>query len=501
MALPDYFDRNAIAAAQAIAGLDKDRLAHQLDRFNVGVTLGADADTNEGRALADLLIRLLCRLYPRVTIRGARQLVAPLEALAHAINPRIESGGEPTIDVIIGSPRLRRSSATRIFAGSTGWVGHLSTRPVTVGNSTNPFGAGVAACLAAANVFRHAFLANPDADRSVSVSALAAGESADRMQLRGVAGQLILVGAGAIGSAAAWSLARVPMRGELHIVDHERVDLGNLQRYVMTLRPDVEAPKSRLLADQFDGAMTAKPFELDLASFLQANGYEHQRMLLALDSARDRRAAQASLPRWIANAWTQPGDLGVSAHDFLTGACVSCLYLPDKPSSNEDQIVADALGVPDRIQEVRTLLFRGDGTPRALLEAIAAARTIELERLLPFEGRPVRSLYVEGFCGGAVIPLGEIGSPRSDVHVPLAHQSALAGVLLAAAAVRNVLGGVGGSRITQLDVLKALPAQLTRPAAKSGSGRCICQDADYQGAYKQKYHQLEPTTPQTPLAQ
>ena len=75
------------------------------------------------------------------------------------------------------------------------------------------------------------------------------------------------------------------------------------------------------------------------------------------------------------------------------------------------------------------------GAPRDLLVAIATARDLPLAKLLPFEGRSLRALYTEGFCGGAVIPLGDLGRPANDVHVPLAHQSALAGVLLAAAGV------------------------------------------------------------------
>ena len=142
------------------------------------------------------------------------------------------------------------------------------------------------------------------------------------------------------------------------------------------------------------------------------------------------------MPRRVANAWTQPGDLGVSSHDFLEGACVTCLYLPDGEQKNEDQIIAESFGVTERLMQVRTLLYQNEGAPRDLLVAIATARDLPLAKLLPFEGRPVRALYTEGFCGGAVIPLGGSGRPANDVHVPLAHQSALAGVLLAAAGVR-----------------------------------------------------------------
>ena len=68
-------------------------------------------------------------------------------------------------------------------------------------------------------------------------------------------------------------------------------------------------------------------------------------------------------PRRVANAWTQPDDLGVSSHDFLEGACVNCLYLPDGEQKNEDQLIAESFGVKDRLMQVRTLLHKNEGAP------------------------------------------------------------------------------------------------------------------------------------------
>ena len=90
--------------------------------------------------------------------------------------------------------------------------------------------------------------------------------------------------------------------------------------------------RREFVAKKFNGALGAEAYKCEIAEFLQKKRYKVDRLLLALDSAYHRRAAQASLPRWIANAWTQPGDLGVSTHDFLDGACVYCLYLPDGTS-------------------------------------------------------------------------------------------------------------------------------------------------------------------------
>ena len=297
----------------------------------------------------------------------------------------------------------------------------------------------------------------------------------------------MLAGAGAVGNAAAWALSRTAVDGSIEIVDHESVDLGNLQRYVLAERDDEAREKAPFVAGRFVGKLTATGHACTIAEFLQNKNHKVDNLLLALDSAKDRCAAQASLPRRVANAWTQPGDLGVSCHDFLEGACVSCMYLPSGKRKNEDEIIAESFGVPDRLMQVRTLLYKNQGAPRDLLDAIAAARDVPLDRLLAFKGRPLRALYTEGFCGGAVIPLGEPGRPANEVHVPLAHQSALAGVLLAAAGVRMSRGGHVGSVVTQYDVLKPQERFQVYPAAKPPGERCICQDADYRDAYRRKY--------------
>ncbi len=491
MAFPDYFARNAVAASQVLAGFDGERLAAVLQNVRVGVTIGADAqDSPEGRALVDLLTRIVARLYPALWFRcDTRPEIAETAIeLARRLNPNIDFRDKPTVEIVIGRASPTNGVRQAIFVGSNGWTATISTSSSrTVGSTDNPFGPGAAACLAAANVFRYVFLRQRKLDADVTFSALSGGNSENR-GLEGSLGEVVLVGAGAIGNAAAWALSRLSMKGLIHIVDHEDIDLGNLQRYVLAERTDEDGDKAGILARYFTNDVRAEPHHSTFETFVAQFGYRWQRMLLGLDSARDRRASQVSLPQWIANGWTQPGDLGISTHDFLHGACVSCLYLPEKMLENEDAIVASSFGTPDRLMQIRALLHRGDGVTRDLLEAIAAAHKIDLERLLPFEGRPVRTLYVEGFCGGAVLPLGQTARPRQDVHVPIAHQSALAGVLLAAAAAQDALGLTpAGTQVTRLDILRPVASQTRQPAAKDPRGICICQDPDYQRAYRTKY--------------
>lgn len=494
MALADYFFRNAIAASQVLAGYDESRLAERLNSVRLGIRVGGDAATAEGRALVDLTVRLAARLYPMMSLTadGDETLARDLRRSAARINPSIEWVDDANYEIVIGSPRNLRGDAIRVFVGSSEWTALISpSGPRAIGSTQNPFGAGVAAAVAVANIFRAVFLDVPQLDGESSID-LALPSPLHSIEPNSNGFEAVLFGAGAIGNAAAWALARIPGEGVVHIVDHQAVDLGNCQRYVLCDRSDEGAPKTEVAARVFRGSVLARGHQLTAQTFLARQGYSWSHALLALDSARDRVAVQTSLPQWISNAWTQPGDLGVASHDFLEGACVGCVYLPEKALENEDAILANAFGVPNRVRQIRTLLHTGEGASLDLLKAISEAKAIPVERLLPFEGKHVRTLYVEGFCGGAVIPLSEVGRPRSDAHVPLAHQSALAGVLLAAAFVRRLLGiEPRGTRATKVDVLSSYGTIHTQTIAKDARGICICQDSDYRNVYDAKHRRTK----------
>ncbi len=498
MALADYYDRAALAASQVIAGFAPDLFRRALEETNVGLAIDrAAALSHEGRALADLSIRLLARLYPCLEIRAELSAEGErLENLARTINPNIEFRQAAPVGIAIGSESSRFE--TTYFAGSDGWDGLLSmTRPVQTGSSANPFGAGAAACLAVSNIFNHVLSLNPEQHTTADVRlSTFLGEQAetsrsipnDNWKLTGDA---VLVGVGAVGNAAVWALGQSPANAKIHIVDHELLELSNLQRYVMAALVDDGKPKVDIVAAAFGVGLTCLPHRMKWAEFVQQEGYDWNHVLVALDSAADRRSVQASLPEWIANAWTQPGDLGVSVHHRFdgNGACLACLYLPRGTTPNEDEVVALALAIPQLVADVRTLLHKGSGVGRPLLEAVAQGLQRPLEDVLRYEGRPIRELYVEGICGGGLIPLGMIGLPRQELHVPLAHQSALAGVLLAAALMRRAVVGKAfeTTMTTRINVARPLGKFLTQPTLKAHTGLCICEDEDYIRAYQTKF--------------
>jgi hypothetical protein len=494
MALADYFHRSAVAAAQVLSGFDEEAIRVRLKGLSVGISYGEEAVASaEGRHCTEMAVRLLARLYPQLQIVGPGD--GEWEELATRINPNLDlvSGGcDLSLRIGEGAPAI---STLGFCLGSDGWDARFSTRlEQKLGNSRNPLGAGAAACLGAAAIFRSVFLDEAVDDGDLVLSTLELGTalsdeqpSLERLEIPPAT---VLVGLGAVGNAALWAIARSGCGGHLHLVDPEAIDSGNLQRYVMAAPTDVHRPKAELAAEVLGDGLGPDPYAEPWADFLGDAGRRWERVLVALDSAGDRRAIQASLPRWIANAWTQPGDLGVSVHPWREGACLACLYMPGEDLPSEDQLVASAMGFEDEVhlRQIRSLLVTGGSPSPELLAEAATALGIDVEPLMPYAARPLRELYVEGICGGAAVPLDRLGLPERAVHVPLAHQSALAGILLVSRLYADLLGvGPHSAQATRIDLMRRLPASLTQPIAKDSRGLCICQDAVYQAAYEEKW--------------
>ena len=212
MGLAPYYDRAALAAAQVVAGFDADAFARVVGSTTVGLAVGSDAvDAAEGMAAADLAVRLLARLYPRIEISAPEPLRADLMSLATAINPQIEIRTDATLGICLGDAAGRFDRT--IHAGSDGWIGRVGAHgPFAVGTSDNPFGPGVAACLAAANIFRALFLPDRALDQDAAVSAYVGDgpgtEANPALEALDLPDDAVLVGLGAIGHGAAWAIAR-----------------------------------------------------------------------------------------------------------------------------------------------------------------------------------------------------------------------------------------------------------------------------------------------------
>jgi molybdopterin/thiamine biosynthesis adenylyltransferase len=505
MALANFHDRTATAASQVMQTFDLQVFDRVLKAKLIGVAFDAAAvKSPEGKVTLELAVNLLARLYPSIAIVSldvaSSAFVSSLSDLARQINPEIDikAGKRPSACLVVGRTAVE-SNWNPIYLGSKGWIARLSMQmPVGSGASSNPLGAAAAACFGAANVFRKIFakqLVRGEQDSEITLSLLDQNPAAARPEnpaLDKVAlGELHLVGLGAIGNAATWALARIPhLTGTIHLVDHEPIELSNLQRYVLTTQEDVGKVKVELAATRLRRTgLVVNPYAKSWSEYLCArDDWRLEAVAVALDTAKDRIAVQASLPRYILNSWTQTGDLGISRHGFEGGnACLACLYLADTRAKNEDQVIADALGLPADFREVRQRLQQGIATDRAFLERVATALGAPLDELSKFEGQPLRTFYTHAVCGGALFQMTD-GKKSGPALVPMAFQSTLAGILLAAEIIAHAVGLPRPKATkTTIDLLRSLSPTLLQPRTKNRIGNCICQDDDYIAEWREKY--------------
>jgi hypothetical protein len=502
MGLAPYFGKAALSGASILQGISAEAFRQRIERLAVALTFDERAtDSVEGQHLLELAANLLARLYPTIGVFGPtnQRFTDHLHDLVLRLNPNVEFGAHSdhfNAQIIVGSPLARPPSQFTVYAGSSDWSLHVSTRhPVTVGQCKNPFGAGAAACFSAAFVFRSLFAKElnspcPDEELCLSLARYDSGSDTTGPSLSSEIGEVALVGNGAIGNGVIWSLARTSLRGIVHVIDPEEVDSGNPQRYILTSPAEVGTQKVAIAANSLIGhTLKCVPHKGDWSEFLAKTAkWNLPLVCTALDTSFDRCAVQSSLPKYTLNAWTQPGDLGVSRHGFIDeSACLACLYIPNKGRPSERELVASAIRWSGDIHEIGHLLYFDAALTRPILERIARDLGKQFDDLAQFEGKSLRGLYREGICGGLVTV-----SDGQNIEVPMAFQSALAGIMLAAEMVKFTCGGrpPKDGISTKIDLLGPLGSILSQPEAKHVSSRCLCQDKDYLKAYKEKYPHL-----------
>ena len=323
-------------------------------------------------------------------------------------------------------------------------------------------------------------------------------------------GEVHLVGAGAIGQAAAYALSHLNATGTLHVVDPQSVSLSNLQRYLLTDANSVDKLKVALVHDTFsnvadaanpDAGIEVRPFHGhwgDSPDHLQAG-----QVLVALDTARDRITVAATEPQHSYNAWTQVADLGWSRHEnFGVQPCLACLYYPDQPRPGEHELIAEALhqhplrvlayliynipigfplpGLPALVE-----LAPPEGSDSwmqvALVEDLIGTNIIDPSARGTWSNTTIGALYRDGICAGGLLPVGDL---PGEVLVPLAHQSAFAGVMLAAELLWSRSEELTSLRDTnpehRYDVLRGFPQVVARPRQRTP--HCLCSDPEYVAA-------------------
>jgi hypothetical protein len=517
LSLPRFLDRVVDATAPVLGSLDREAVRSRLGNASVSLVAGETATLGAAREGFLFAANLVARLYPRIRLRAPEELAAAADREITLINPGADvgTGDEPTTAMLAYESDADIDPDSAVGVHARDWNVYVDTA-VDEGEPATA-AALAAAALGVAELFRIVFSDDLGTRarrtrQEGGFNLVTLGEPAFGIPVPEVVdvGTFRLVGAGAIGQAAAKTLALAGASGAMVAVDHEKVALSNLQRYVLTRDGDVGAVKVELLRERLGRS------GLEVAS-VQAEWHaelvnEQLPTLVALDSPEARIGVQASLPGPIYNAWTQPADVGWSRHErFGNEPCLACLYWPDRERPSRHEQIAEAFSQhPLRVLAYLVLRPTPIGRPlpaggipvipgfeappdaerwltTPLIEDIAAAAEIEVGELASWRDRSLADVYQEGICGGALLHLNLGQTPR-EVLVPLAHQSALAGVMLAteflAARAPELRGARSAAIEGRYDVLAGLPQLLSRPRASTAG--CLCADAVFREVYRAK---------------
>jgi hypothetical protein len=520
--LPRSFTRAAAAVTSIHAGLTADVLARHLQ--DVIVVLSTTVDEDDALAPAYLLAtNLLARLYPTLVLDAPTGLQQQASETAVRVNPRVALA-EPADDPSSCRIRLhvgRADGRVPVHGGdvvtidAAGWVAAVDMpAPEGLGPAAAP-AALAGAAIGVGEVFRAVFARwLPNGGRGVPSPALwdlvsgtcradeGDGESWTRSsETAPMLGAVHLAGAGAIGQAAALTWREASATGELIVLDHDDVDVGNLQRYVLADDADEGADKTEVIARALARCgLVVRPVRQRWGQGPES-APGRAVVAVALDTADGRLSVAAGTHGRVYNAWTGPVDLGWSRHETFGGdePCLACLYLPvgRRPSLHEQ--IGLALG-QDPLR-VRMYLPRGvvlsaplaEVTPlpgqalpaeapawtaSSLIDDLVTSGAIPAADRDAWAPRHVLDLWHEGVCGGSVLVRP---GDKAEVPVPLAHQSALAGVMLATQVIvaadpalraRRDRAGQG-----RLDLLGSLPQVIGRP--RQVTPGCLCRDDDY----------------------
>lgn len=232
--------------------------------------------------------------------------------------------------------------AVSIFA--SGWMAAVSRgvpltlepdRPPTVG-----VGAIAAACLGVGEVFKNA-LGLPDTrfvNGTFDMLRLKRVEtnlrpSATPVQSGRDFGDALLVGAGSVGSAFAYSAHLLGLRGRLTVVDFDTVKVENLNRSPIFGALSVGRNKAEVVAEHLAGGrVTVRPVPTSWNDFIAATGRRAAPADVWIPVANEgdvRRSIQSNLPPLMVEAATSE-NWGVNFGRHAPGLddCLSCRF-PD----------------------------------------------------------------------------------------------------------------------------------------------------------------------------
>ena len=164
-------------------------------------------------------------------------------------------------------------------------------------------------------------------------------------------GHAYLAGAGAIGNGFLWAARHLDFCGQLDIVDDDQVSSGNLNRQMWFKSDDIGSSKSdclKMRAQEFFPKLYLKPRRYRIQNLPEKSDNSWlRRLIVAVDSRRERRNLQNEFPREVFDASTTDIREVVIHYNIqpTKNACLSCIYEPTNKEISRERHIADHLGI------------------------------------------------------------------------------------------------------------------------------------------------------------
>jgi molybdopterin/thiamine biosynthesis adenylyltransferase len=303
-----------------------------------------------------------------------------------------------------------------------------------------------------------------------------------------------LVGLGAVGNAAVWALAHLPLGGTLQLVDPETVTLSNVQRYALTGLEDVGSLKAELAARRLAmSRIAAVPRVMTWSDYVMRDDRAPLDVVLtAVDGVAARIQAQAALPRQIFNGWTDADGLGVSSHvQFGSGEpCLACLYRSRKPRESDLQLFAKNVGFS--LEETLNMLASRQSLSAEQVWRVEDYYELSRGALAAWQGADLLRFREEVVCGGIIAKLSGHVAEEEDNLVPLAHQSTMAGVVLVAEFLKRLAfpQSSGYPNIIRCRITRPLPDSFLFSQQRPQGDACFCTDEDFVEVWRKHWGDL-----------
>jgi len=398
----------------------------------------------------------------------------------------------PVSDVVVRVSPDQTGAGMNVWG--QGWIAYLNAAPSAPlePGPPNPVGPTVASAFGAAEIFKRLLGEQPMRPglkvlplESLTFSAFdysltdaANPVLASAIDVDGV----VVVGLGGIGAGLTAAMASLEaMVGTLWLVDRDEIDITSHNRHLVS-RPGDSGYKVDLARRGLSFHSDLQPKRMWFEEFVQAHGDDHRLVVVGVDHDRVRREIQGSLPRVILNGGTSDdASLRVTRHDFLRGACLSCISRDDLREHPMERQLARQLGMA--LDDVLGYWRSGEAVPA---EALRQGGILTEQQIEQLAGQPMPEIQVR-VCAEL-----QLGAGVDEPAVSISFLSALPGFLLLGELIKEAQFATGRPPLNR-DTNHAFLSLLGRPHPALLRGRfekrpdCDCSRAPYVRAYERKW--------------